>query len=159
DQSQAYLQEHARDFGAATRQEALASLADLHPTTEGYYARYGQLWDACRRTAEEQGLLTWPDYPIRYIPRPMWARAAAPHLYFLFYHSPAPFDRLSEVEYLVTPIDPDMPAEEQERLLRANNDSVIKLNHVVHHGAIGHHVQNWYAFRAESRIGQVAAVD
>jgi Bacterial protein of unknown function (DUF885) len=158
-ESEAYLQEHARDFGVATRQEALAPLADLHPATEGYYVRYGEVWAACRRAAEEHKLLTWPDYPIRYIPRPAWARAAAPHLYFLFYHSPAPFDRLPEVEYLVTPIEPDMPAEEQARLLRANNDSVIKLNHVVHHGAIGHHVQNWHAFRAESRIGQVAAVD
>jgi uncharacterized protein (DUF885 family) len=85
-------------------------------------------------------------------------RSAAAHLYFLFYHSPAPFDGL-EVEYLVTPIEASMPADEQERLLRATNDSVIKLNHVVHHGALGHHVQNWYAFRAQSRIGQVAAVD
>ena len=52
-----------------------------------------------------------------------------------------------------------MPPEEQERRLRATNDSVIKLNHVVHHGGIGHHVQNWYAFQASSRIGQIAAVD
>jgi uncharacterized protein (DUF885 family) len=36
---------------------------------------------------------------------------------------------------------------------------VIKLNHVVHHGGIGHHVQNWHALRARSRIGRVAAVD
>jgi uncharacterized protein (DUF885 family) len=159
DESESYLQEHVHEFGAHTRQEALAQLADIHPTTEGYYARYGELWDACRRVAEEQRLLTWPDYPIRYIPRPAWSRAAAPQLYFLFYHSPAPFDGLPEVEYLVTPIEPGMPAEEQERLLRANNESAIKLNHVVHHGAIGHHIQNWHAFRAESRIGQVAAVD
>ena len=36
---------------------------------------------------------------------------------------------------------------------------MIKLNHVVHHGGIGHHVQNWHAMRARSRIGRVAAVD
>ena len=52
-----------------------------------------------------------------------------------------------------------MTPEEQKRLLRANNDSVIKLNHVVHHGGPGHHVQNWHAYRADSRIGRVAAVD
>jgi hypothetical protein len=158
-EGQAYLHEHARDFGARTWQEALAQLADLHPTTQGYYTRYAELWQDCRRAAEEHRLLTWPDYPISYLPRPAWARAAAPHLYFLFYHSPAPFDALPGVEYLVTPIEPEMPADEQERLLRANNESVIKLNHVVHHGAIGHHVQNWHAFRAQSRIGRVAAVD
>jgi uncharacterized protein (DUF885 family) len=157
--SAAYLSEHARDFGAATWQEALAQLADIHPSVESYYARYAELWAACRSTSHAHGLLAWPDYPIRFVPRPAWARAAAPHLYFLFYHSPAPFDRLPEHEYLVTPIEPDMPPEEQERLLRANNDSVIKLNHVVHHGALGHHVQNWHAFRAESRIGRMAAVD
>jgi uncharacterized protein (DUF885 family) len=33
------------------------------------------------------------------------------------------------------------------------------LNHVVHHGGIGHHVQNWYAARSASRVAQVAAVD
>jgi len=36
---------------------------------------------------------------------------------------------------------------------------VITLNHVVHHGAIGHHVQNYYAYRGASEIGRVAAVD
>jgi len=159
-ESAAYLEEHARDFGAHTWQDALAQLADIHPTTTGYYARYAELWHPCRAAAVERDLLTWPDYPIRYVARPGWARAAAPHLYFLFYHSPAPFDNLPEVEYLVAPVEPGMPADEQQRLLRANNDSVIKLNHVVHHGAIGHHVQNWFAYhRAPTRIGKIAAVD
>ena len=39
------------------------------------------------------------------------------------------------------------------------NDSVITLNHVVHHGAIGHHVQNHHAYAGASRVGRVAAVD
>ncbi len=154
-----YLASHANDFGARSPAEALAQLADLHPTVENYYSRYAELWDACRACAEKHRLLSWPDFPIRYVPRPVWVREAAPHLYFLFYHSPAPFDGLPELEYLVTPIETDMPPARQEELLRATNDSVIKLNQVVHHGAIGHHLQNWHAFRAESRIGQIAAVD
>ena len=112
-----------------------------------------------RALAEEQALLTWPDFPIRYVPRPAWAREAAPYLYFLFYRSPAAFGRPPVHDYLVTPIEPDMPEGEQRALLQANNDSVIRLNHVVHHGGIGHHVQNWHAFRAPSRVGRVAAVD
>src|SRR5918912_2054487 len=52
-----------------------------------------------------------------------------------------------------------MPGDEQLRRLRGTNTSVIKLNHVVHHGAIGHHVQNYYAYNGESEIGRVAAVD
>ncbi|MEO8452389.1 MAG: DUF885 family protein, partial [Gemmatimonadota bacterium] len=54
---------------------------------------------------------------------------------------------------------PALPTEQERALLAAGNESVIKLNHVIHHGGIGHHVQNWYAFRSPSRIGRVAAVD
>lgn len=157
--SKAALEAHAADFGADTWQDALVQLKDHYPSVEGYYARYMEVWQASRTAAENHELLTWPDYPIRYVPRPVWVREAAPYLYFLFYRSPAPYDDTPVVDYLVTPIEPDMPADEQERRLRATNDSVIKLNHVIHHGGIGHHVQNWYAFRAASRIGQIAAVD
>lgn len=158
-ESLARLEDGAAAFGAADWQGALAGLADHHPSVEEYYERYEALWEACCGLAIQQNLLTWPDYPIRYVPRPVWVREAAPHLYFLFYRSPAPFDEVPVVEYLVEPIEPDMPPDVQVRLLRATNDSVIKLNHVVHHGSIGHHVQNWHAFWAASRIGQVAAVD
>ena len=71
---------------------------------------------------------------------------------------PAPFDDPpGGVQYIPT-LPPDDPAEQQRRL-RATNDQVIKQNYVVHHSAIGHHTQNWYAIQAASRIGQVAAVD
>ncbi len=59
---------------------------------------------------------------------------------------------------MVPPID-DLPPAEVETRLRGMNHSVMMLNHVVHHGAIGHHVQNHHAYRGASRIGQVAAVD
>ena len=104
-------------------------------------------------------IVTWPEYPIRYVPQPVWARGAAPFLYFLPYRAPAAFDDVTPVEYLVPPIESDMPEAEQQRRLRATNDSVITLNHVVHHGGLGHHIQNYYAYRAASRIGRVAAVD
>ncbi len=156
---EAELAAHAREFGAATWREALAQLAERHPTVDTYYRRYQEVWDAARAAAEAHRLVTWPDFPIRYVPRPRWARQAAPFLYFLHYRTPAPFDRVPVLDYLVTPIEPDMPESEQRRLLRATNDSVIKTNHVVHHGGLGHHIQNWHAPRAASRIGQVAAVD
>jgi uncharacterized protein (DUF885 family) len=159
DAAKQYLQEYAKDFGAADPQEALSGLSSLHPTLEHYYDRYTELWNMVHDTAEEKDLLTWPDFPIRYIPRPEWTRKAAPYLYFLFYRSPAAFNRPPVHDYLVTPIDASMPQDEQKKLLQANNDSSIKLNHVIHHGSIGHHVQNWHAFRSPSRVGQIAAVD
>jgi uncharacterized protein (DUF885 family) len=156
---EAELRERAGEFGASRWQDALAQLADRHPTVEAYYGRYGEVWEAAKGAAESHRLVTWPDFPIRYVARPNWARRAAPSLYFLHYRAPAPLDRVPIVEYLVTPIDREMPAAEQRRLLRATNNSVIKTNHVVHHGGLGHHVQNWHAPRAASRIGRIAAAD
>jgi uncharacterized protein (DUF885 family) len=144
---------------AADPRALLAQLNDVHPTGEGYYDAYQTEWDHARAFAVERDLLSWPDYPIAFEPIPDWARSAAPHLYFLFYRAPAPFDPHVTQRYLVTPIEPDMPTEEQQRRLRATNLSQIRLNHVIHHGGIGHHVQNWWAYRGESRIGRIAAVD
>jgi uncharacterized protein (DUF885 family) len=139
--------------------ELLASLADLHPTVEDYYGAYGRIWNEAKQAAIAADLVTWPDYPIEYVPFPESDREAAPGLYYLYYRCPAPYGRSETHKYRVTPIEPSMSAETQERLLRATNTSVIKLNHVIHHGGIGHHVQNWNGFRAESRIGQMAGVD
>jgi uncharacterized protein (DUF885 family) len=89
-------------------------------------------------------LLAFPNWPVRFVEQPRWVREAAPYLYFLPYRSPAPFDHTPVVDYLVPP---------------TADDSTVKLNHIVHHGSLGHHVQNWHAARSLSRIGQLAAVD
>jgi uncharacterized protein (DUF885 family) len=142
--SEAELETGASRFGVSSWRDALTLLDNHHPAPDDYYQRYGEVWEESRRLALAKDLVTWPDAPVDYVPQPLWARKAAPHLYFLFYRSPAPLDRLPRLEYLA-------PA--------GANESVIKLNHVVHHGGMGHHIQNWHAERAESRIGRVAGVD
>jgi uncharacterized protein (DUF885 family) len=159
DDAEAYLAQHAPDFGAADWRQVLSGLAQIHPTVDGYLGRYAELWESSRQLVRDADLLTWPDFPIEYTPQPRWAREAAPQLYFLFYRAPAAFNRPPVHRYLVTPIEPSMPEPEQLRRLQATNDSVIKLNHVVHHGGVGHHVQNWNAYHGLSQIGRVAAVD
>lgn len=140
-------------------QAQLGDLANDHPTVDEYYAVYGRVWQEAKNAAIAADLVTWPDYPIDYVPFPASDRDAAAGLYYLFYRCPAPFGRSEIHRYRVTPVDASLPADEQERRLRATNNAVIKLNHVVHHGGLGHHVQNWNAFRAESRIGRMAGVD
>jgi uncharacterized protein (DUF885 family) len=136
-------------------QEALAA---QHPSAVGYYARFHERWAECRAAADAHDLVTWPDAPLRYVPFPSHTREAAPKLYYLHYRSPAPFDPVGTFDYVVAPIEGLSPPETDARL-RQWNESVITLNHVVHHGAIGHHVQNHHAYRGASRIGRVAAVD
>jgi hypothetical protein len=158
--TQQLLEARARELDPSrTWREQLARLADLHPRVADYYGAYDRVWHEARLAAIEQGLVTWPDFPIEFVPFPPSDREAAGGLYYLFYRCPAPLGRPEVHRYLVTPIEPDMPAEEQERRLRATNDSVIKLNHIIHHGGLGHHVQNWHAARAASRIGRIAGVD
>jgi uncharacterized protein (DUF885 family) len=132
-------------------------LAQAHPSAESFLDAFTRVWDECRRVSIEHDLVSWSDAPIRYGPIPPWTREAAPYLYYLFYRSPAPLDSVAVHDYVVTP-PPDGP-EAVERHWRTWNDSAIKLNHVVHHGALGHHLQNAFASRASSRVGRIAAVD
>lgn len=149
------LEAYGGDWSAAQR-----AMAEDRPTVDDYYEVFQKRWGEVRDAAQRADIVTWPEWPIRYVPIPAWARSVQPQLYWLFYRSPAPFDPYTEYEYVVTPVERDMPADEQDRRLRAWNHSVITLNHVVHHGDIGHHVQNWHAIhRSSSRVGAVAAVD
>jgi Bacterial protein of unknown function (DUF885) len=157
-EQQSLLATRVREAGATSFAEVQARLAHAHPSADEYYRAFQRCWDACRATSEAHALVTWPDAPIRYVPIPEWTRMAAPSLYYLFYRSPAPFDTYPVYDYVVSPIE-GLDEGARARLLAAWNDATIKLNHVVHHGALGHHVQNWYAYRAPSRIARVAAAD
>ena len=157
-EAEASLAAGAGAVGAPDWHAALAQLADAHPTIEQFSGRFVEVWAAARTIAEAHDLLTIPDWPVRFEQQPAWVRPAAPSLYFIPYRSPAPFDRPPHGTSYIPSIEASDPAE-QERRLRAVNDQVIKQNYVVHHAGIGHHAQNWYAMRAASRIGQVAAVD
>ncbi len=156
---QAQLEAMLADRGT-TLAEAQRAMAANHPSVDDYRHVFANRWAECRALAQAQDAVYWPDWPIRYVPIPQWARAAAPSLYWLFYRSPAPMDEYAEHDYVVAPIDRSMPIDEQERRLQLWNHSVITLNHVVHHGSIGHHVQNWHAYhQSRSRVGTIAAVD
>ncbi|MDH4066504.1 MAG: DUF885 domain-containing protein [Acidobacteriota bacterium] len=158
DEAHAALETKLAGAGLASWDAAQARLTAVRPTAEDYLPRFARTWQRCHDAVTAAELVTWPDRPIRYVPIPNHTRDAAPLLYYLFYRSPAAFDRLPVHDYVVTPID-GLPADEVERRLSAANDSTILLNHVVHHGGLGHHVQNAHAYQSRSRIGQVAAID
>src|SRR5512140_1303936 len=170
DRSRAELSERARvqlgeeqkRLDAMTREHGASwsdvqrRLADEHPRPDQYLDAFARTWNACRAAVAAHDAVTWPDWPLRYTTIPEFRRDAAPYLYYLYYRAPAPFDSHETYDYVV----PALPELNAEAHLRTWNNAVIKLNHVVHHGAVGHHVQNWHAYhRATSRIGKIAAVD
>ena len=141
---------------AGSWKNAQEQLATDHPAPDDYLGAFARTWTACYERASTRDVVSWPDWPIRYVPFPEWTREAAPYLYYLYYRSPAPLDQYDTYDYVVPPL----PTADTDAHLRVWNHSVIKLNHVVHHGGIGHHVQNWHAYhRTQSRVGKVAAVD
>gem|GEM_PF-314681 len=139
---------------------AQSAMAEDCCTLDEYYGAFERRWQEIRAGVTRHDAVTWPRWPIRYVPIPPWASASAPRLYWLFYRSPAPFDPYDVYDYVVTPVDDTLDETTQRAQLAAWNHSVITLNHVVHHGGVGHHVQNWHArHRSTSRIGTLAAVD
>jgi hypothetical protein len=158
--AQARLVEITREV-AGTPEELQRRLAADHGDAADYLDAFKRRWDECHEFARVHDLVSWPHpWPLRYVPQPEWAREAAGDLYFLHYRAPSPFDRFKIHQYLVAPIEPDASPAQVQRTLSAWNRSQITLNHVVHHGALGHHVQNWHAAtRGRSRIGRIAAVD
>jgi uncharacterized protein (DUF885 family) len=141
---------------AGSWEAARERLEFAHPTQAEFLAAFERTWSQCRMKTERHDIITWPDWPIRYVIQPEWAHEAAPHLYFLPYRAPAPEDSVRAHDYLVAPI----PVADADKHLRVWNHAAIKLNHVVHHGALGHHIQNWFAYnKCISPIGRIAAVD
>jgi uncharacterized protein (DUF885 family) len=127
-----------------------------HPAAATYFDSFERIWAEARDVAMAHAVVTWPDWPIRYVPYPEFTSEAAPYLYYLHYRSPAPLDPYRVHDYVVPALD----RANDDSALRPWNFSTIKLNHVVHHGGIGHHVQNWHAYnRAPSRVAKIAAVD
>ncbi len=137
----------------------ISSLAEKHPKTGDVLSTAQKYWEDCKSVATRRELVTWPDYPIEYKFIPEIFREAAPHLYFLYYRSPSPFDKVKMNYYLLPPVDVSMTAEEQEKRLRGVNYTAIKDNHVVHHGALGHHIQNYYAYHSMGKLSKIASVD
>jgi hypothetical protein len=142
-----------------TWKEQLAEIPDHHPSAEHYYQSFSEVWEMSRQQAIDADLVTWPDFPIDFGPIPRSDRQAAKGLYYLYYRCPPPFGYHDSHHYVVPPCEPEMTPEEQEAVLRSTNDAQIKLNHVIHHAGLGHHVQNYHAFRAESRVGRMAGTD
>jgi hypothetical protein len=132
-----------------------ARLQSAHPDSDDVLHATRAAWEECRSLAADE--VTWPTESLPYQPTPEWARRAAPFLYYLPYRSPAPFGGGVGRYDVQLPWTTDATA--QETFARLWNRSAIKLNHVAHHGALGHHVQNWHAARSPSLIGRVAAVD
>jgi hypothetical protein len=127
-------------------------------TADRYMDRYAEEWDRCVVASERVIPMPRSSFDVTFSPIPEWAREAQPALYYLFYRSPAPWRWPARYRYQVPPID-HLTGDALQGRLRQWNCSQIRLNHVVHHGGLGHHRQNWATARARGPMARLAAVD
>ena len=140
--------------------EVMSHIAALHPTVDEYLPKFEAVWDEMKTLAESNNLLTWPQrFPIQYSMYETWSRSSVGELYFLHYRTPKTYGAPLVHTYMVTPIDAAMDDYSINRVLTTNNDYAIKTNHVLHHGGIGHHVQNFHAPKSPSALGRIAHID
>ena len=90
-------------------QDALAADA---PDADDYFGAFRRTWDECQSHVTSHDAVTWPNWPIQYVPIPEWTAEAAPYLYYLYYRSPAPLDPYSTYDYVV----PRVPEEGDARV-------------------------------------------
>ncbi|KQR01045.1 DUF885 family protein [Deinococcus sp. Leaf326] len=141
------LTEDARAFGQDWR-EVLRGLDAVRPEPATLVATYEYWHRQALEAAEANGLVTGAqDYDLTFTPMPAWARQVSRELYFLFYRSPAAARAGQGSVYWVVEDEP-LPSV-----------SFIKLVHAVHHGSVGHHTQNAFARRAESRLARLGGTD
>jgi uncharacterized protein (DUF885 family) len=140
-------------WGAVQQQlEADAESAD------DYLDSYAREWARCVEASARVITMPATEFAVHFTPIPGWAREAQPALYYLFYRSPAPWRWPATYRYQVPPID-HLAGDAQRARLAQWNRSQIRLNHVVHHGALGHHRQNHAGARARGPMARLAAVD
>lgn len=137
----------ARTYGADWK-TVIAELAADRVAVARLLDRHREIFELQRQLVIDNDLLTWPDYPVKFVMTPPWLADVMADATVYPYHAAAPFDPDVPVDFIIPGIENGI------------DETTILTNHVLHHAGVGHHVQNWFAYNvAKSRIGRLAAVD
>ncbi len=137
--AQTELEAAARDIDPnRTWQEITEEIRNHHPTRGGLLQAYCDEIHRSREHVRSHDLVTLPEgEEVRCLHTPPSQRAFSP---FGDFRTPAPFSR-EKIGYLVLhPIEPGLPPDQEERLLRAHDYSWIQVI-APHESYPGHHLQ------------------
>jgi uncharacterized protein (DUF885 family) len=119
-------------------QDLLEEVKANHPTAEGLLAAYEQEMAAIRQYVVEHDIVTIPEgESLRIIETPPYMRPVIP---YAAYMSPGILEQKQEGIFLVTPVDPEAPAEEQEQKLKGHHWAKLPVT-ALHEAYPGHHLQ------------------
>jgi uncharacterized protein (DUF885 family) len=109
-----------------------------HPAKGDVRATYAAWMERSRAFIRDEGLVRVPaSEELEVVDTPVFIRAIIPYAAYL---PPGPFETSQCGQFYVTPVDEDLPPEEQERQLRGHGTHAIPAT-AVHEGYPGHHLQ------------------
>jgi uncharacterized protein (DUF885 family) len=135
----AALEELARELDpGSTWMEQIARVKDRHPSPEEFTKAYGDEMDLAREPCVERDLITIPEGEICHMKwLPAYLRASLP---IAVMATTPPFEPGLESEWLITPLDPDAPADRQSQHMRDNCYAFCR-SIAGHEIYPGHHLQ------------------
>jgi len=140
-----------------TVKELLEAAKADHPTAVGLLDAYRGQMAAIRQYVIDQGIASIPpDETLRIIETPAYLRPIIP---YAAYMSPGILEERQEGIFIVTPVDPSAPPEEQEQKLRGHYWAKLPIT-ALHEAYPGHHLQLVWANRQETiprRMGSFLA--
>lgn len=144
------------DPGKTVKELLEAAKAD-HPTAEGLLDAYREQMAAIRQYVIDQGIATIPPgESLQIVETPAYLRPILP---YAAYMQPGILEEKQEGIFIVTPVDPSAPPEEQEQKLRGHYWAKLPIT-ALHEAYPGHHLQLVWANRQETiprRMGSFLA--
>jgi uncharacterized protein (DUF885 family) len=137
--------------------ELLEELKADHPSAEELLDAYRKEMAAIRQYVIDRDIVTIPeDESLRIIETPVYLRPIIP---YAAYMPPGILEEEQDGVFIVTPVDPTAPEEEQEQKLKGHNWAKLPIV-ALHEAYPGHHLQLVYADLAETiprRMGSFLA--
>ena len=147
-QTRAQMEAVAREIDPikTVRELLEASKAD-HPTAEGLLPAYEQAMAEIRQYVIDHGIAAIPPgESLRIVETPVYMRPLIP---YAAYMAPGILEEKQDGIFVVTPVDPGSPPEEQEQKLKGHSWAKLPIT-ALHEAYPGHHLQLVWANRQKT---------
>ena len=143
DETNAQMEKLAKDIDSGkTVKELLEQAKADHPTAEELLDVYRREMARARQFVATQDIVTIPEgESLKIEPTPPFLRGIIPYAAYMM---PGPLEKVQQGIFLVTPVDPASPPEEQEEKLKGQNYAKLPVT-ALHEAYPGHHLQLVYA--------------
>jgi len=143
DETNAQMEKLAKDIDSGkTVKELLEQAKADHPTAEELLDVYRREMARVRQFVATRDIVTIPEgESLKIEPTPPFLRGIIPYAAYMM---PGPLEKVQQGIFLVTPVDPASPPEEQEEKLKGQNHAKLPVT-ALHEAYPGHHLQLVYA--------------